>query len=370
MTDQSLGSVLVVGGCGLLGHEIVCLLIKNSNCIVSVVSRDPREPRVDGVTYHACDISDFDSLEALLHKIQPQIIINTASPIFFQDNVEKSALHEVNVIGTKNLLDVATKTSSVRAFVHTSSTAVHGRSNVRFLKEDTLLVNRSTSTDEYAVTKAIADTMVLAANCSSELRTICLRLPVIYGERDTQFLPGSLAILQHGNTNTQLGDNTNLFDAIYVGNAASAHVLAARVLLRTTTDQVGTKVDGEAFFVTDDTSIPFWDFQRKIWSAAGDTTPLAEVRIIPAWIGMATAILVEYLFWIFTFAQKLPPKTIRRDALSYAITESTYCIDKAKERLGYRPSTNTEEGIRRGVEWTLQHQAEALTKKGQAVQAA
>jgi len=354
MATQPLASVLVIGGCGLLGYAVVCQLTKEPDCIVSVLSRDPREPRVDGVFYYACDVTDIESLRALLLEIQPQVVINTASPISFQDKVDRSLLHKVNVIGTRNLLEIATETKSVRAFVYSSSASIHVRLTKGFLREDAPKVNRSTTTDEYAITKAIADTMVLEANCP-ELRTLCLRLPALYGERDTQVLPGSLAIVRDNRTRIQLGDNKNLFDAIYVGNAASAHVSAAKALLGT--GEVSKKVDGEAFFITDDAPIPFWDFQRKIWAAAGDKTPLTQVRVIPPWVVMAMAALVEYLLWFFTFGQILPPKNFRREIIKYAFTDFTHCIDKAKERLGYKPLVSADEGIRRGVEWTLHHQA-------------
>lgn len=150
--------------------------------------------------------------------------------------------------------------------------------------------------------------MVLSANCQ-ELGTLCLRPPAIYGERDSQLILGVLAILRDKKTNIQLGDNSNLYDSIYVGNAASAHVTAAKAFLRN--DASNLKVEGVAFFITDDASLPFWDFQRKVWAAAGDKTSLAKVYIIPAWAGMAVAAMVEYLFWAFTLGQKLPPKTLR-----------------------------------------------------------
>ena len=53
---------------------------------------------------------------------------------------------------------------------------------------------------------------------------------------------------------------------------------------------------------------------------------------------------------------RVAPKTLRRDVLRYAITNKTFCIDKAKERLGYKPLFDANEGIRQGVEWTLQNQ--------------
>lgn len=354
MATRPLGSVLVIGGCGFLGYEVVRQLTKEPDCIVSVLSRNPREPRVDGVFYYACDVADIGSLRVLLQKIQPQIVINSASPASFQDKVDKAFLHKVNVVGTRNLLQIASETRSVRAFVYTSSSSIHVRSTRAFLREDAPKVDRLTTTDEYAITKAIADTMVLEANCP-ELRTLCLRPAGIYGERDTQAIPGSLEILQKKRTHLQLGDNKNLFDTIYVGNAASAHILAARALLGT--GEATEKLGGEAFFITDDAPIPFWDFQRKIWAAASDDiTPLAQVRVIPPWVVMMMAALVEYLFWFFTLAQIRPPKNFRREILKYAFTDFTHCIDKAKERLGYKPLVSMDEGVRRAVEWTLRHQ--------------
>ena len=76
--------------------------------------------------------------------------------------------------------------------------------------------------------------MVLEANCR-ELRTVCLRPPVIYGERDSQLISGAFAVLRDKNTHFQLGDNTNPHDSIYVVNAISAHIMAAKALLRDNT---------------------------------------------------------------------------------------------------------------------------------------
>ena len=352
MSTEPLGSVLVVGGCGFLGYSIVSKLVNEPNCSVSVFSRNPSDPRVVGVSYYACDVTDIEGLRTLLHQIQPQTILHTASPHFYQDEVDENLLHQVNVVGTRNLLDAARLTESVKAFIYTSSSSVHAGSEFRFITEEAPLLNEFSKADRYATTKALADTMVLQANCQ-ELRTLCLRPPVIYGERDTQLIPGALAVLREKKTYFQLGDNTNLYDSIYVDNAALAHLMAAKALLRDNTSD--PKVDGEAFFITDDNSMPFWDFQRKIWVAAGDKTPLTEVMVIPAWIGILMATVVEYMFWISTLGQKLPPKTMRRNVLRYTFTNRTFCIEKAQARLGYKPLVNTEVGIQRGVKWALEN---------------
>ena len=307
MSTQPLGSVLVVGGCGFVGYSIVSKLVNEPNCSVSVISRNLSHPRVVGASYHRCDITDIQGLRTLIQQIQPQILLHTASPQFYQDEVDEKLLHQVNVVGTRNFLDAAILTESVKAFVYTSSSSVHAGSEFCF----------------------------------------------IYGERDTQLILGILALLREKKTHFQLGDNTNLYDSIYVDNSASAHLMAAKALLRDKASR--PKVHGEASFITDDNPMPFWDFQRKIWVAAGDKTPLTKVIIVPAWIGMLMATVVEYVFWIFTLGQELPPKMMRRNVLRYAFTNRTFSINKARERLGYRPLVDTDVGIQRGVKWALEN---------------
>lgn len=81
------------------------------------------------------------------------------------------------------------------------------------LSEDTQLADEDPRSNPYARTKAIADKMVLATNGTPKiagpelkLRTACIRLPLVYGERDQLSIPGALAALEKGQTNFQLGD--------------------------------------------------------------------------------------------------------------------------------------------------------------------
>jgi sterol-4alpha-carboxylate 3-dehydrogenase (decarboxylating) len=61
----------------------------------------------------------------------------------------------------------------------------------------------------------------------------------------------------------QVGNADVLFEFIYVGNTAYAHVLAAKALLAGV-GRNGEKVDGKAFFVTDDNALALYDFLWKV----------------------------------------------------------------------------------------------------------
>lgn len=222
----------------------------------------------------------------------------------------------------------------------------------------------------YSKAKAIAETLVLASNkpvsatsttsaadptYSGYLRTVALRTTGMYGERDPIVIHSLLKSFRAGETRYQLGDNRNLFDWLFVGNAAVAHVLAAKALAVSATNSTVLQVSGEAFFITDDAPIPFWEFVWMVWRAMGDTTPKEKRVVIPAWLALLLADCAEWIVWAVSLGGR-KPAVLDRQRVEYSVFEHTYCIDKAKERLGYKPAMSLEDGVRKGVEWALENE--------------
>jgi sterol-4alpha-carboxylate 3-dehydrogenase (decarboxylating) len=158
-----LGKVLVIGGCGFLGYHVVDQLLNfpseeglppsHPSTLKKASRADPiwlsfpplrsRYPvyektdvhvldlrcthnRLPGATYHQGDLCDPDSLLTIFRKVKPEVVINTASPLY---NAAREILRKVNIEGTKNLLQVAGGLhgdwgGSCKAFVHTSSSSV------------------------------------------------------------------------------------------------------------------------------------------------------------------------------------------------------------------------------------------------------
>ena len=350
--------VLVVGGCGFVGYHIVNAFVQDPTwSSIHVMSRNPSRNQVEGAHYHSGSLTSPEQLRSLLAEVQPSLIISTASPHGSGDAGDIRYFQEVNIKGTQNLLKAAIASDYVKKFIYTSSVEVMEGSSHSFLTEDAQTVTLTSRADLYAKTKAIADQAVLDANGMGGLRTLCLRLAVVYGERDSQAIPGALKALQTGRHRYQIGDNKNLFDSVSAANAARSHLLAAKALLRETEDGSG-KVDGEAFFITDGNPIPFWTFERLIWSAAGDKTTPEQITVIPAWFMLTLASIVEWLYWVFTLGLKRP-QVLRRQIMTYTCCPRTYSITKARERLGYQPVDDRDEQIRRGLEWARQTQKEA-----------
>ena len=350
MADEG---VLVIGGCGFVGFHVVnALLGERTWPSVHVMSRDPTRNQLAGAFYHVGDMTSAEQVRTLLDEIRPSIVIHTASPIATGNTGNWQYFYRTNVEGTKNVLDCAISSTYVKAFVYTSSVTVIEKSSFDFIDETAPIATSTSKLNYYSKSKALADQYVLDSNNKTGLRTICLRLPVVYGPRDNQMIPAAIQALRAGHQRRQIGDNTNLYDVCSVQNAATAHVLAAKALLLDRDDPL-LKVDGEAFFITDGRPVPYWDFARMIWAAAGDKTPLNEIRVIPAWFMLCLASTVEWVYFVFTLGQRLP-KLLRRSFIEFACLQRTFSIEKARKRLGYTPVDDRDGMIRAAVEWELQ----------------
>lgn len=200
--------------------------------------------------------------------------------------------------------------------------------------------------------------------------TCALRPAGIYGEKDTSF---TYKILEHSSKASptvlrmQLGDNNNLFDFTYVGNIAYAHTLAAFRLLATKNrleaGQSGPldheRVDGEAFNITNDSPVYFWDMTRAAWALTGKVVEPHQVWELPEGLLGPIGGLAETVLGIFGKTPRLTQRMVR-----YSCMTRYYSSDKARYRLGYDPVVSVDEGLARAVGYVVERERLASDKKG------
>ena len=109
------------------------------------------------------------------------------------------------------------------------------------------------------------------------------------------------------------------------------------------------RVDGEAFFITNDTPVYFWDFARTIWHAAGYDKGTESNWYLNRELGITFGYISEVLASILG---KTP--TLTRKAIIMSCMTRYYNINKAKRALHYQPLWSLKEGIDRGVNWFLE----------------
>ncbi|KAL5338908.1 hypothetical protein BJX70DRAFT_185036 [Aspergillus crustosus] len=390
-----LGTVLVVGGCGFLGSHIVDQLLNfpsesdpsaalpkpkgdsrfdfpklgdrypRSVAKVAVADLRTTNNRLPGAEYHEADLTSTESMLAVFRAVKPDVVIHTASAML----TNKDLLHKLNVEGTRNLLEVAGGArgdwgGKCKAFVYTSSASVvhDTQSDLFHVDEDWPLIRGKLQLEYYSDTKAEAEEIVLKYNgvSPSSMLTCALRPSGIFGEKDGQLI---IKMLSHGvnASNTvlkmQLGENNNLFDFTYVGNVAYSHTLAAYRLLASHKRQESgqgepldyERVGGEAFLITNDEPVYFWDFTHAAWALANRVVEPHQVWELPEWLlgpigGLAEAVL--------GLLGKTPNLT--RRAVRYSCMTRYYSCEKAKQRLGYSPLVPLDEGLARGVGYFLE----------------
>ena len=110
--------VLIIGASGRIGKEIYKIFNvesnKNSFDIFGTFHNNPVNE------FEKIDITNIDSVKNVINKIKPNIIIHTAGlihPLTCEEN--KELAWEINVIGTKNILDCSREFKSKLVYIST-----------------------------------------------------------------------------------------------------------------------------------------------------------------------------------------------------------------------------------------------------------
>ncbi|KKZ66209.1 hypothetical protein EMCG_08097 [[Emmonsia] crescens] len=320
--------VVVIGGCGGLGHHIVKRLLEKKDASnITVFDLNIDRNVYPGVKYIRGSIASQDDVQKLIRDVEPRVIFHTASPAMMEQKNNDDIFEKVNIGGTRNLLDAIRDTDCVKAVVYTSSSSVvhDGYTDIVNGTEDAPKVYLPKQKEFYTHTKAIAEDMVLAANRQHGYKTVALRGCVLFGEGD-------------------VGYNQNLCGYTYLGNAADAHILAAKALLDPSTPQ-DEPVDGEVFTITNDEPWPFWDFAHAVSAAAG--YPVTNPWVVPPSVFYAIAVSVEWSVWLTSFGAR--SSQLNRKMVRFFTMTRTFDISKAKKRLGYRPEVNMKDAVNRSV---------------------
>ena len=402
---KPLGTVLVVGGCGFLGSSVVdqllnfpsegsqkntkkqqpstrgSVIIEADHVFPSLRDRYPSynksttkvhaldlrcvRNRYPGCTYHDADITDPSALKAFFEKVRPDVVINTASPQF---DAKPEILRKVNIEGTKCLLEAAAQCSSVKVFVHTSSSSVvhDALSPLKRVTEEWPYVCPNPR-EYYSETKVHAERLALEANGSGEqgMLTCAIRPAGIVGEGDIAGFGYSLtktASQAPGwQLQLQLGDNDNLFDNTYVGNVVFGLLCAAQALRDTVKRKEEGKsapldmerVDGEAFNVTNGEPAYFWDTSRFLFSRYGRVVDVTRVWTLPESWAVAAGFGSEIFSWLTGRKSRY-----NRQTAKFACMVRYFSSDKLTDRTGYRPIVHIDEGLERCVKFFKQNEEE------------
>jgi nucleoside-diphosphate-sugar epimerase len=321
--------VAVTGGTGCLGRPLVERLIADGAYLKLLTlpndaSLNYPDNKVEIITG---DINSPDALDMLC--MDCDVVFHLAGKVHSVRGTEEKELefYQVNVEGTRNLLEAAKK-NKVKRVVFYSTVGVYGKD--ADFHGDELSPCRPGSV--YARSKYQAEQLVLNSFNNGGPEGVILRFPVVYGSLDR----GNVAKLIQAVRKKlffYFGDGNCLRSMISSRNAADAAVRAA----------FEPKAANEVLCVTDGLDYTMVKLVDSICRASGMSWRPWHVPVKIAELAGKIGDLVKKDVGI-----ALPIDSDRVRKLSRPLT---FSCEKAKKVLGYVPVETLEEGIRREVEW-------------------
>lgn len=307
-------TVLVTGGLGFVGHNLVKYLVNELACKVIVVDDCSNStPKTLGETikkveFHQVSVIDTEKLFPLIERAN--FIFHMACKQISASGSEPLLDMQVNAQSTLQILDFIKnkRPGNLERFVYTSSCSVYG-------SQKNLPAEESGATkvlSNYAATKLLGENYTTIYANQYEVPVSCVRYSNVYGTGQTPTNPycGVLGIFVHnaltGNPLTIIGDGQQTRDYTYIDDTVCATILAA----------VHPRAIGEVFNVG-----------TSIETSVNDLADLIKV-FIPD---------IE-----FVYVPERDIDNIRRRSVD---------IEKIHSSLGWAPQYNMKRGLEKTIDW-------------------
>jgi len=232
----------------------------------------------------------------------------------------------INVAGTKNLLDAAVK-YKIKRFVHCSTVGVLGDVKEIPANENTPI----NPGDIYQKTKYEAEKLALEYYKKYNLPVVIIRPAGIYGPGDTRFLRLFKAI--KNKKFFMIGKGEKLYHLTYVEDLVEGFILA------------GTKPNavGQVYIIAGEKPVKMNEYVGLISKLVGVSLHKIQIPLLPVLIFSWFCDIVCRPLGIN------PPLVPRR--LDPFRKDRAFNISKAKSQLGYKPKTDLQRGVKETFEW-------------------
>ena len=304
--------ILLIGGAGLIGSHIVDQLIttpvseivvfdnfvRGNRANLASALKSPKVKLIEG------SMTDRTALDAAMTGTDGVFLL--ASLWLGECVNDPRSAWEVNTLGTWNVVE-AVRAHGVKRVVYSSSASVYGNAVVTPMTEAHPFNNRTT----YGATKIANEQMFRAIYEQHKLSYVGLRYMNIYGVRmdyEGTYVSVIMKVLDRifaGERPVIFGDGSQVYDFIYVADAAAANILAMQAECNDEFFNVGMGVG---------TSIN--ELVTELLSLTG------------------SSLQPEY----------------RPEAQSF-VTHRIGSTEKAERLLGFRATTPLRDGLRKVVEW-------------------
>ena len=319
--------IAITGGSGFLGYHIAQRLGGDGRHQIRLLDivAPPEEDRELGAEFVACDVRDAAALASGLAGADAVVHAAAALPLW-----KKREIYSTNIDGTETTLATA-RDLGIERVVHISSTAVYGVPDKHPLDEDDEMVG----VGPYGETKIAAETICERFRQPSEggLTISIVRPKTFIGSGRLGVFQILFDWVESGARIPTIGNGRNRYQLLEVRDLVDAIGLCLTAPAERANDTFNIGAERFATVREDLTAL----CEHAGTGARVVGTPAAVVK---PFLAAAEAVKLSPLYkWVWGTADK----------------DSYVSIDRAVERLGWRPRYSNAEALIAAYDWYLEH---------------
>lgn len=325
--------ILITGATGFLGKYVVKLL-QDKNIPIVAFGRNVevgKKLESNNTLFFKGDIRNIDDVERASRGCDYIIHCAALSSVWgkWQD------FYDVNVIGTKNILETCKK-ENIKRVIYISSPSVYTspRHRLDIIESDYDDNNRL----NFYIKSKIMSEDLFKNYLKESFEHVIIRPKGIFGVGDTSIIPRILR------ANDKVGiplfnNGSNMLDITYVENVAHSIYLALEA----------DNIDGETFNITNSEPMTFKNMVEMFLNNIGKKPKYLKINL--KFIYCLTAI-IEFIFSFLRISKE--PIFTKYSIITLGYSQ-TLQISKAKKLLGYKPIYSISEGIKIYADWYKQN---------------
>ena len=324
--------ILITGATGFIGSHLAKDLAEKGESIKCLVRRSSPKAAVQflsglGAELITGDLTDEKSLGAAVKGVDTVFHLGGGGRM----DTPEEVCYQINVAGTRNMLEACLQQGGVEKFLHVSTCGVMG--DIKNPPADETHPYQPGNL-AYARSKTEAEKVALSYRDKLPVRVV--RFPLAYG---TPLIDGDLSRIEGVTPMSMIfsavkkgqwlyfGDGMNLIHCIHVDDIVRGLELA--------TEKGKT---GEVYILADEKAVPMKTMIEIVATVLKEPNPR---RHLPLPVAMAMALLMETAAKLMRRKPMLTREVVRGFAATRAFDTS-----KASRELGFHPEIGLDEGIR------------------------
>jgi len=326
---------LVTGGSGFVGGHLVRALLARGYAVRALVRSTSRTDGLAGVELACGDVTDAASCRAAVAGVN---VVYHLAAIRDRWGTPYADYVAVNVEGTRNLLEAAA--GQAERFVYCSSVGVLGYPGVLGIDESFPL-RPDDGKVFYHRTKAQAEEMVLDFARQGRLSTTVIRPAITYGPGDDWGMVTRLIAMLKRGTFVPVGNGHNYLHLCYISDTVQGLILSGE----------SERSAGQVYIIAGAEPITLNDLVTRICGLLGRKPPHWHV---PARLARMAGWLLEGMYSTQAhLGLRVLGQTpfLTRDKVDTLVINRGFSTRKAQRELGYAPTVDYDEGLRRTVAW-------------------